>query len=92
MNDKPLDELSDQEFDRLIDSFLTRPDDPVTPTIFLSDLREFRRDRAAKVVELTADVISNQLRFDPAAPLPVQGNEFVFSDTRFVVKLCKVYD
>ncbi|MBM3238825.1 hypothetical protein FJZ31_21250 [Candidatus Poribacteria bacterium] len=92
MDDKPLDELNDQEFDRLIEGYLTRPDDPVAPTTFLSALREFLKERAAKVVELTAEVIGDQLRFDPASAVPVQGNEFLFGDTKFVVKLHKVLD
>lgn len=90
MNDKPLDELSDQEFDCLIEGFLARPDDPVAPTTFLSALREFLQERTAKVVELTAEVIGEQLRFDPTTAASVQGNEFLFGDTRFVVKLRKV--
>lgn len=90
MNDKPLDELNDQEFDHLIEGYLTRPDDPVAPTTFLSALREFLQERAAKVVELTAEVIDDQLRFEPVAAVPVQGNEFFFGDTKFVVKLRKV--
>ena len=55
MNDKPLDELSDQEFDGLIEGFITRPDDPVAPTTFLSALTEFLQGRTAQVVELTAE-------------------------------------
>jgi hypothetical protein len=90
MTDKPIDELTDQEFDCLVEGFITRADDPVAPTTFLSALQEFLQGRAAKVVELTAEVIGDQLRFDPAAPVPVQGNEFVFGGTRFVVKLRKV--
>jgi hypothetical protein len=56
MNDKPVDELSDQEFDRMIEDFITRPDDPVMPTTFLSALQEFLQKRATNVVELMAEV------------------------------------
>jgi hypothetical protein len=90
MNDKPLDELSNQEFDRLIDGFLMRSDDAVAPTVFLSALQEFLQERATKVVELTAEISEGQLRFDATAPVPVQGNEFFFGDTRFVINLRQV--
>jgi len=89
MTDKPVDELTDQEFDRLIEGFITRPDDPVAPTVFLRALQEFLQRQATQVVELTAEIIGDQLRFDPTAPVAVNGNEFVFGDTRFVVKLRK---
>jgi hypothetical protein len=87
MNDKPLDELSDQEFDRLIEGFITRPDDLVSPITFLEALQQFLREREVKVVELTAEIHGDELCFDPNAPVPVHGNEFVFSDTRFIIKL-----
>jgi hypothetical protein len=90
MNDKPVDELSEQEFERLIDGFLMRSGDAVAPTIFLSALREFLQERTTKVVELTAEISGGQLHFDPTAPVPVQGNEFFFGDTRFVIKLRQV--
>jgi hypothetical protein len=87
MDDQPLDELSHEEFDHLIEGFITRPEDPVAPTTFLKALQEFLQRRPTQVVELTAEVIGDQLRFDPAISLPVQGNSFVFGETRFVVKL-----
>jgi hypothetical protein len=65
MNDKPVDELSEQEFERLIDGFLMRSGDAVAPTIFLSALREFLQERTTKVVELTAEISGGQLHFDP---------------------------
>ena len=87
MNDKPLDELNEQEFDQLIEGFITRPDDPVAPTTFLSALSEFLQERTENVVELTAEVRGDELCFDPIAPVPLQGNEFIYRDTRFVIKL-----
>ena len=87
MNDKTLDEQSDEEFSHLIEGFITRPDDPVAPTTFLSALKTFLQERTEKVVELTAEIHGDQLHFDPAAPVPVQGNAFCFGDTRFVIKL-----
>ncbi|MCS6861655.1 MAG: hypothetical protein NZT92_15210 [Abditibacteriales bacterium] len=89
MTNKPIDELTHLEIDRLIENFITRPDDPVIPDAFLSALQEFLQRQATRVVELTAEVIGDQLRFDPAASVAVPGNAFVFGDTRFVVKLRK---
>lgn len=59
----------------------------MAPTPFLKALQEFLQQRPPQVVELTAEVIGGQLRFDPTVSLPVQGNQFVFGETRFVVKL-----
>jgi hypothetical protein len=73
----------------LIENFITRPDDPVAPTVFLTALQELLQRWARQVVELTAEIVDDQLHFDPAASVAANGNEFVLGDTRFVVKLRK---
>jgi hypothetical protein len=44
-------------------------------------------EQGARVIELTACVVDDELRFYDNGILPVQGNEILFGNTRVVVKL-----
>ena len=87
METKILEEMSEEEFDALLDKIEDDDFDKITPQAFGEALWALQEQRAEKVIELTAEVVGGSLRFEPTETLPVNGNEIIFGDTRVRIRL-----
>lgn len=90
METKTLEEMSEEEFDALLDKIENDDFDKVTPQAFGEALWALQEKKAEKVIELTAEIIEGSLRFESTETLPVSGNEIIFGDTRVRIRLTKI--
>ena len=84
---KPIDEMSEQEFDALPDNLAEAEFDKLTPSAFMEALWALKAKQAEEVIEVTAEVRGDELCFEPTAALPVRGNEILLAGKRVVVRL-----
>ncbi len=87
METKMLEEMSEKEFDALLDKIEDDDFDKVTPQAFGEALWALQEQKTEKVIQLTAEVVEGNLRFESTEALPVNGNELIFGDTRVRIKL-----
>lgn len=87
MEPKPLDEMSEQEFEELLDKIAEREFDKLTLSAFLDAVWALKARQAEEVIEVTAEVVDDELRFEPCPSLPVRGNEIFLEGKRVVIKL-----
>jgi len=87
MERKTLEEMSEEEFDALLDKIEDDDYDKVTPQAFGEALWALQEQKAEKVIELTAEVVEGSLHFEPTQVIPVNGNEIILGNTRVRVKL-----
>jgi hypothetical protein len=80
-------ELTTNEFEQLIENFITREDDRITPSVFLTAMAELEQRQAIQEVELTGRLVNGDVVFDTPAPLPVDKNTIYVGDTRVTLKL-----
>jgi hypothetical protein len=94
MTQKQLDEMSEAEFDSLIDGYITRTATgygEMPADIFLDLLMERIADKVDETVNLSIDVIDDDgLVITPDRDLSgivIRGNEIVVGNRRLVLKL-----
>jgi hypothetical protein len=87
MTKETIDDLTTDEFNQLINNFITREDDRIEPSTFLKAMAEVERKRAVKEVELTGRVVSGEIIFDMPTPLPVDNNTIYVGDTKITLTL-----
>jgi ABC-type iron transport system FetAB permease component len=87
METKTLEEMSEEEFDTLLDKIEEDDFDKVTPQAFGEALWALQEQKTERVIELTAEVVEGSLRFEPTEVIPVNGNEIILGDTRVRIRL-----
>ncbi len=87
MEPKPIEEMSEQKFDALLDKIAEGEFDKLTPSAFLDAVWALKARQAEEVIEVTAEVVDDELRFEPCPLLPVRGNEIFLEGNRVVIKL-----
>jgi len=87
MERKTLEEMSEEEFDALLDKIEDNDYDKVTPQAFGEALWALQEQKTEKIIELTAEVVEGSLRFEPTEIVSVNGNEIIFGDTRVRIRL-----
>jgi predicted nucleotidyltransferase len=87
MKAQTFDELSQEEFNQLIDGFIERGDDEMELSTFFTVMHELELKRCSKVIELEGEIVDDKIVFDTPAPLPVRPNEIYVGDTKIVLKL-----
>ncbi len=87
MADKTISNMSDEEFDALVEQFIERGEDKVTLPTFLQVMADVAEQRAQREVELTGRVVNGKVIFDTPTPLPVVHNTIYVGDTKIVLKL-----
>jgi hypothetical protein len=92
MAHESIGDLTTSEFDQLIENFITREDDRITPSVFLTVMAELERRQAIQEVELTGRVVNGDVVFDTPAPLLVETNTIYVGDTRVKLKLWAEHD
>jgi hypothetical protein len=91
MTEKLLEEMSPEEFEQLMDDFITREQTEVPISTFFKALALIDRERqaAARVIHLRTRVAGDRLVFfppvGPEVSITVEGNEIVLEDGRRIV-------
>jgi hypothetical protein len=82
-----IDEMSEQEFDALLDKIADGAFDKLTPSAFLDAVWALKARQAEEVIEAMVEVVGDELQFEPCPALPVRGNEIFLAGKRVIVKL-----
>ena len=87
MDDKTIATMNDAEFDALVEQFIERGEDRVTPQTFLQVMTHVAEQRSQHEVELSGRVVNGEIIFDIPAPLPVSNNTLYVGDTKITLRL-----
>jgi hypothetical protein len=89
---KVLGELTIEEFDELIESYIERGGpDAVSFTAFGEVLADLEAESIQETIEVTGVVLGDTIVFDqPRAPITVKDNEIFLRGTKLVIKLREV--
>ena len=87
MSDKTLTSMDEDEFDALVEEFIERGADQVTPRTFLQVMTDVAAKRSSREVELSGRVVNGEIIFDTPAPLPVSNSTLYVGDTRITLRL-----
>jgi hypothetical protein len=87
MNKKTIATMNEDEFDALINGFIERGEDQVTPSTFLQVMADVAAQRSQREVELSGCVVNGEIIFDQPAALPVGANTLYVGDTKVKLNL-----
>ncbi len=87
MAEQTIANMSEEEFDALVEQFIERGEDKVTLPTFLSIMADIAEQRKEREVELTGRFVNGELYFDTPTPLPVGKNTIYVGLTKIVLKL-----
>lgn len=87
MSEKRLGELSEEEFEGMMDYMLSEEFDKVAAEEFFGALKAMDEADAAERIVIKGTVKDGALVLDPNAPLPVQGNEIRVGKKVIVIAL-----
>ncbi len=87
MNNKKIEDLSEQEFRGMLDYMASEEFDRMTVAEFFAVLAAMEEDEPRQTIELRATVKEGQLNFLEPAPLPAYGNQIRVGDRQVVIKL-----
>jgi hypothetical protein len=87
MADKTIANMSEDEFDALVEQFIERGEDKVTFPTFLQVMADIAEQRTQREVALTGRVANGEVIFDTPTPLPVARNTIYVGDTKIVLNL-----
>jgi hypothetical protein len=87
MDDKTIATMNEAEFDELVEHFIERGQDRVTPQTFLQVMTDVAEQRSQHEVELSGRVVNGEVIFDQPAPLPVATNTLYVGETKITLKL-----
>ena len=82
--------MSEEEFDALLDKIEDDDFEKVTSQAFGEALWALQERKTEEIIELTAEVVGESLRFESTEALPVNGNEIIFGDTCVRIRLKSV--
>lgn len=87
MDDKTIATMNDAEFDTLVEQFISRGEDQVTPQTFLQVMTDVAEQRSEHEVELSGRLVNGEIIFDLPALLPVDTNTLYVGDTKIKLNL-----
>jgi hypothetical protein len=90
MTEKLLEEMSPEEFEQVMDDFITREQTEVPVSTFFETLALIDREKRekARVIRLQTRIVDDKLVFSPPGPeaaITVEGNEIVLEDGRRIL-------
>jgi hypothetical protein len=90
MSEKLLEEMSPEEFEQVLDDFITREQTEVPVSTFFKALALIDQEKraVARVIRLQTRVVDDRLVFFPPGPgvaITVAGNEIVLEDGRRIL-------
>lgn len=71
MDDKTITTMNDEEFAEMVEHFIARGEDQVTPQTFLQVMTDVDEERSQREVELSGRIVNGEIIFDLPALLPV---------------------
>jgi len=86
MNLKPIDKMTDQEFEHLLDGIGENDPDMITLPDFMETLWALRSQSANTVIELTAKLIDDHIEIDAPEGVAVRGNEVILGNHRIILR------
>jgi hypothetical protein len=84
---KTIDEMSEAEFESLLDDVTDAKFDQVTPEAFVTAMGALEVYQNPRTVELSGTYANGEVVFDTPAMLPVQKNAITIGQTTIIVKL-----
>ena len=79
--------MTEKNWDEILNNFIEREDDQITPSKFFDILEEISDARVKRTIELKAKLVEGKLEFEPTSEVVVKGNEILFGSNRIVVNL-----
>ena len=87
MDNKTIATMNEDEFNALIDGFIKRGADQMTPPTCLQVMADVAAQRSQREVELSGRVVNGEIIFDQPAALPVGANTLYAGDTKVKLNL-----
>jgi hypothetical protein len=87
METKTIDEMTEKEFDFLLDDIVEARFDKVTPKAFLEAMNALEMYQRPRVIELSGTYTDGDVLFDTPTALSVQKNTIIVGQTKIVLKL-----
>ena len=87
MEIKTIDEMTEEEFDSLLDDITEAKFDQVTPEAFLEAMGALEMYQRPCVIELSGTYADGDVLFDTPTMLPVQKNTVIVGQTKIVLRL-----
>jgi len=86
MEDRPIENMSETEFEAFLDRIATGEFEDLTLPSFLDTLWALQAARAEEVIEMTVTMEGEQVSLDGPQGVIVHGNELVVGGKRLVFK------
>jgi hypothetical protein len=87
MENKTIATMNEDEFNALIENFIERGEDQITPQTFFEVMADIAEERSQREVELSGRVVNGEIIFDQPAALPVGANTLYVGDTKIKLNL-----
>ncbi len=87
MENKTIATMNEEEFDALVEHFITRGEDKITPQTFLQVRADLAEQRSQHEVELSGRFVNGEIIFDLPSPLLVGTNTLYVGDTKIKLRL-----
>ena len=86
MNLKPIDKMTDDEFDGVLDQIGQNAPDMITLTDFMQTLWELRVKASTNIIELSARLVEDRLELKAPEGVAVHGNEVIIGNHHIIVR------
>lgn len=86
MEVKTIDEMTEQEFEALLDKIGEAEFDKLTLPSFMDMLWALQAERTEEVIELTVQLVGDNLQINAPEGVLTRGNEVMFDNKRIIVK------
>jgi len=85
MKIKTIDNMTDQEFEPILDQIGDKDPDMITATDFLETLWEICSKDVNDVIELTARLVDDHVEIEAPDGVAVRGNEVILGKQRIII-------
>lgn len=86
MQVKPIDEMTNEEFERFLTQVQEAEFDQLSFSTFMDMLWALQTERTTEVIEIHAKLVDGDFCLEASSDIPVRGNEFILGDKRIVIK------
>jgi hypothetical protein len=86
MQVKPVDEMTNQEFEDFLTHVQEAELDQLSFPTFMDMLWALQAERAIEVVEISAKLVDGNLYLETSSNIPIRGNELILGNKHLVIK------
>jgi len=86
MEVKPIDEMTEQEFEAFLDKIDEAEFEKLTLPSFMDMLWALQVERTEEVIELTVQLVEDNLQVKAPEGVLIRGNEVMFDNKRIIVR------